>query len=55
MPNPDLQVPNPDLDNVKVRNPDFPAMPKSGLEPTNRCVTRTSHLEVRVKDLQTGA
>ena len=42
------EMPDPDLE--RVCNPDFPAMPKSGLGTGHKSLTRSSHLQVRVKD-----
>ncbi len=41
-------MPNPDLE--RMCNPDFPAMPKSGLGTGHKSLTRSSHLQVRVRD-----
>jgi hypothetical protein len=52
--NPDLAesvrggMPNPDLD--QVPNPDFKASSKSGLDTRHKSLTRSSHLQVRVKN-----
>jgi len=41
-------MPNPDLD--QVPNPDFKASSKSGLDTRHKSLTRSSHLQVRVKN-----